>query len=597
MTRYADSYPTLSQRVGMANGLTANEAAEIGTCQAFVSIHMNSNASASPLGTEVYYGRYRAGPKLANAYRADSGLAASVYARLIQNTPAAFMGCNSNRGVKQAGFFVIKWPYVPAILTEVCFISNQCQQQKIKQSGNQGLVASGIVTGITDAITPGGLLLRSVPQTTTGLAASPEPWVAWGASPRPDAPTASQSVGESFDGATFPPAGWTVTSNGQPAPHIWARQTDGAYVHSGAGAAVVGGASGGSVDEWLISPMSLLSGTDRGLQFYWMGNRTWATQANATCLIRPKGASSWTTLWSLLEEGSGQEFQYRRRVVDLTTWLGDSVQFAFRVAGTDGADFAVDEILTGNLTPFPTAPANDICATAQALPSGHFDLVGSTSSANNSLNPYHTNSLSCASDDLSGGDVFYHFTVAAGDTIDLNLAGDWQAGLYLLSACDTAVASCVAASQVLELTDTSSVATLHHMFVSGGSYYLGVDGVGGERGDFHLTGFLRGTTTSVGDHPDMSTAPHLRAAPNPVNRSVMLSGVIRDPSDIEGGISIFDTAGRRVWRGTARASGGRFLSTWDGRGEDGRRVSAGAYMVQATFRGTVVLTARIVLLD
>lgn len=157
MTRYGDSYPTLSQRVGMANGLEANEAAEIGTCQAFVSIHMNSNPTASALGTEVYYGRYRAGPKLANAYRADSGLATSVYNRLIQNTPAAFMGCNSNRGVKLAGFYVVKWPYVPSILAEVCFISNQCQQTKIRQAGNQALVASGIVSGITDAITPGSL--------------------------------------------------------------------------------------------------------------------------------------------------------------------------------------------------------------------------------------------------------------------------------------------------------------------------------------------------------------------------------------------------------------------------------------------------------
>ncbi len=53
MTRYGDSYPTLSQRVGMANGLEANEAAEIGTCQAFVSIHMNSNGNTNALGTDL----------------------------------------------------------------------------------------------------------------------------------------------------------------------------------------------------------------------------------------------------------------------------------------------------------------------------------------------------------------------------------------------------------------------------------------------------------------------------------------------------------------------------------------------------------------
>jgi len=210
MTRYGDSYPTLSQRVGMANGLEANEAAELGTCQAFVSIHMNSDASANPLGTELYYGRYRAGPQLANAYRADSGLATSVYNRLIQNTPAAFMGCNSNRGVKTAGFYVVKWPYVPAILAEVCFISNQCQQQKIRQGGNQALVASGIVSGITDAITPGGAPSFGAPPAVAFTRPAARPWELRGPNVAPNGAGAILSMGETFDGTTFPPAGWTL---------------------------------------------------------------------------------------------------------------------------------------------------------------------------------------------------------------------------------------------------------------------------------------------------------------------------------------------------------------------------------------------------
>ena len=335
---------------------------------------------------------------------------------------------------------------------------------------------------------------------------------------------AALSLGESFDGATFPPAGWTVTSAGQPTPHFWARQTDGAYVQGGAGAAVVGGKSAGAVDEWLISPMTLLAPSDGGLQFYWLGNRTWAAQANATCLIRPQGSGTWTQLWSLLDEGPGQEFQYRRRVVDVSTWLGDSVQFAFRVAGTNGADFAVDDIIIGDFVPFPVAPANDLCATAQILPAGNFEFAGYTCSANNSLNPYHANSLSCTSDNLSGGDVFYRFNAAAGDTIDVNMAGDWQAALYLMTACDTAVTSCVAASQILEVSDTASVATLHHLFSSSGTYYLGVDGVGGECGDFHLIGRLRGPTTAVDDGPHDGAFPVLRVSPNPTTGAVLLSG-------------------------------------------------------------------------
>lgn len=597
MTRYGDSYPTLTQRVGMANGLVANEAAELGTCQAFVSIHMNSTKAETTKGTEVWYGRYRAGPRLANAYRADSGLANSVYNRLVLNTPLAFMTCNGNRGVRAGGFYVIKWPYVPSVLAEVCFISNQCQQSKIRQTGNQALVASGIVSGITDAITPGGMLRSGDRAFLSATTRSTMPWEKLGASLAPDAAAAVMSMGESFDGATFPPAGWTVTSNGQAAPHFWARQTDGAYVHSGNGAAVVGGESNGLVDEWLISPMVFLSAGDRGLQFYWMGNRTWAAQANATCSIRPAGSGSWTTLWSLLNEGPGQEFRYRQRVVDVSTWVGDSVQIAFRVTGTNGADFAVDDVLTGDLAAFPVAPVNDECATAQALPSGQFELAGSTCSANNSLNPYHANSFSCASDDLSGGDVFYRFTAAVGDTIDVNLAGDWQAGLYLMMACDTAVTSCVAASQVLEVSDTASVATLRYVFPSGGTYYLGVDGVGGECGDFHLTGTLRGATTAVGDGPTIAGPYGIAVAPNPSVGSVTFSGQARGVDALGGTIVVFDAAGRQVWRSTVVASNGRFTSVWDGRTWEGTKAPSGTYLVRVNFPGQEPFSARMVFLQ
>jgi hypothetical protein len=360
---------------------------------------------------------------------------------------------------------------------------------------------------------------------------------------------------------------------------------------------VVGGKSAGAIDEWLISPMTFLEPSDHGLQFYWLGNRTWAAQANASCLIRPQGSGTWTTLWSLLAEGPGQEFQYRQRVVDVSTWLGDSVQFAFRVAGTNGADFAVDDVVTGDFSPFPVAPTNDICATAQALPSGNFELAGSTCSANNSLNPYHANSFSCTSDQLSSGDVFYSFNAVSGDTIDVNLAGDWQAALYLMTACDTAVTSCVAASQVLELSDTSSVATLQHIFSSSGTYYLGVDGVGGECGDFHLTGRLHGPTTAVDDGLGTAIVPGLRVSPNPTTGSVSFSGTILSASVSKGTLAIFDAAGRRVWHGELRASGGKFFGAWDGRSETGQRAPSGTYLVRADFGGGVVLSSRMVLLD
>jgi len=290
-------------------------------------------------------------------------------------------------------------------------------------------------------------------------------------------------------------------------------------------------------------------------------------------------------------------YRYGQRTVDVSSWLGDSVQVAFRVVGTNGADFAVDDILTGDLAAFPVVPSNDACVSADPLPAGGFVFLGNTCSATNNLNPYHANSFSCASDDLSGGDVFYSLTAAVGDTLDLNLAGDWQAGLYLMSVCDTAVTSCVAASKVLEVSDTSSVATLHHVFATPGTYYLGVDGIGGECGEFRLTGSYRGSVTAVTEGGSPSAVITLSVSPNPARAVVTFSCEVPSSGLGPGTVTIFDAAGRRIWWNNLSASGGRLVSAWDGRSRHGGRVPSGTYIVRAQFSNGMVADSRMVLLD
>ena len=530
---------------------------------------------------------------MANEFVQDQSFADVVYSNLILNTPAAFMGCNQNRGVHAAGFFVTKWPFVPSILVEVCFISNQCQQNRIRQGGNQGLVASGIAAGITQVIFPGGVAggeqAWAISEVAPGV-----PWERRAEGAPLFQAHAAQAYGEAFDGPSFPPSGWTVTSAGQPAPHLWSRNTDPVYVHSGVGAAVVGGASAGAVDEWLISPHLFIGPADRGLSFYWLGNRTWATQVNAECLIRPVGTATWTQLWSLLGEGSGQEFAYPNRTVDVSPWLGDSIQFAFRVAGTNGADFGIDDIVIGDLDPAPGAPVNETCASAIALPAGSFEFSGSTCAAADNLDPYHANSFSCALDQLSGGDVFYRVVAQAGDSIAVNIAGDWQAAVYVMSACDTVVTSCAVASPILELSDTSSVASLTHVFAAGGTYYLGVDGVLGECGQFHMTGYFSGSVTGVGDGIGPATI-RLTASPNPARNGVTLAGGVHVQNVEQGTISVFDAAGRRVWQSPIGVSAGRFSITWDGQGRSGSRLASGTYLVRVEIAGETAKTSVILL--
>lgn len=535
------------------------------------------------------------------AFRTDSTWARAIFARLIQNTPAAFMGCNNPRDVLPAKHIVTREATVPSTLIEVCFISNQCQQNHIRAAGNQGFVAAGIAAGVSDVITPGGLAQGSTSREAApaGQASSPaRPWMRSGPELRgPYRLTATQAYNESFDDATFPPAGWTVTSLGQSAPFYWSRIGDPIYVHSGSGAAIVRGGSTGAIDEWLISPRLSLGPTDRGLSFYWLGNKRWAAQVNGQCLVRSVGLSSWTSLWALEAETPGQEFEYRQRIVDLSPWIGDSVQVAFRAVGTSGADFAVDDVAIGNFAPAPVTPANDTCASALPLPAGHFNLAGATCSAANDLDPHKANSFSCTLNPLSGGDVFYRVTVQSADTLDVNIAANWQAAVYLVTACDTAVASCLAASPENELTDTSSVATLHYVFASGGTYYLAVDGIAGDCGDFRLTGALHGPLTGIDDQVQADAcAPRLVASPNPGHGAIRFVGQLPADRRGTGVLRIFDAAGRLVFQRATEVSGTRFDVSWDGHAQAGAHLPGGVYLARFQL-GNESATTQIVLVE
>ena len=84
-----------------------NHANNIGA-DVFVSIHCNA-ANTSARGTETYY-----------YYGAYEGrlLATSIQNQMLKNIPT------TNRGVKEAGFYVIAYTDMPAVLVETAFIDN-----------------------------------------------------------------------------------------------------------------------------------------------------------------------------------------------------------------------------------------------------------------------------------------------------------------------------------------------------------------------------------------------------------------------------------------------------------------------------------------
>lgn len=150
--------------------------------------------------------------------------------------------------------------------------------------------------------------------------------------------------------------------------------------------------------------------------------------------IREVGTLPWTRLWSIAnDEPRADPFICRERIVDLTAWNGINVEFGFWVVGTNGADFALDNIVVGDFYPTAGAP-NDACSNATVL-GNVFSIQDVTCYASDDLDPFTSITSSCVGDRLDGPDVFYEIAVAFGDSLHASLSAEWGAGLYIVDDC------------------------------------------------------------------------------------------------------------------------------------------------------------------
>lgn len=154
------------------------EAAEKSEADAFVSIHCNASKSSAAHGTEVYFlslsgATDEASRELARlenaadlmggvAPEADDELSSILFdmqqadmlhrgSLLAESVMESLRGHPdlTTRGVKQAGFLVLKSPQIPSILVETAFITNAREATLLKsgtfQTGFSRRVADGIV--------------------------------------------------------------------------------------------------------------------------------------------------------------------------------------------------------------------------------------------------------------------------------------------------------------------------------------------------------------------------------------------------------------------------------------------------------------------
>jgi len=161
-TRTGDTYLPLDQRADLANQTQAD---------LFVSVHANYSSSAASRGVETYYTNLFSAPGSREVEKHDDGtfanltpvslsagglhekieesrrLAASVQ-RSLYATLAASSPDIRNRGIKDSAFAVLTGTTMPAILTEISFVSSPADEHNLQSATYRQQIAEALYKGI-----------------------------------------------------------------------------------------------------------------------------------------------------------------------------------------------------------------------------------------------------------------------------------------------------------------------------------------------------------------------------------------------------------------------------------------------------------------
>lgn len=170
LSRDDDSFLPLRQRI---------QAAEKRDADLFISVHANASRDRSARGTEVYFlslsgATDEAAHELANlenaadlvggvAPEADDDLSSILFdmqqtdvlqrSSLLAESVVEALRTDQDlltRGVKQAGFVVLKSPRIPSILVETAFISNAAESRLLRSDSFRVAFARRVASGVTN---------------------------------------------------------------------------------------------------------------------------------------------------------------------------------------------------------------------------------------------------------------------------------------------------------------------------------------------------------------------------------------------------------------------------------------------------------------
>ncbi len=178
MTRSSDAFVSLGERSRIGNGgeRVAKGETRKANGSVFVSIHANASPNRGACGLETYFlseaktdweravaarenaalelsGPSDPGPGddvgliLADLAQNEFLWESSELAARIQEATAAHARI-LDRGVRQAGFYVLRNTYMPAVLVECGFLSNRSEDKLLRTEAHRERLAEGIARGI-----------------------------------------------------------------------------------------------------------------------------------------------------------------------------------------------------------------------------------------------------------------------------------------------------------------------------------------------------------------------------------------------------------------------------------------------------------------
>lgn len=163
LTRSDDSYPTLSERIEMANGVVLKKNESI----LYISIHANASLSKRASGFEVWYlppeyrrtviDKKKASKEIAHILNSmmeeEFSTESILIAKSIVDGLNGQIGKESkNRGINEREYFVVRNAKMPSVLIELGFVTNQEEARRLDTPSYLQKCARGIYNGLVSFI-------------------------------------------------------------------------------------------------------------------------------------------------------------------------------------------------------------------------------------------------------------------------------------------------------------------------------------------------------------------------------------------------------------------------------------------------------------